>query len=78
MTSISSPVTQPPSNTTPRPTNLLTLPYELRRGIFCYYFTAEGGYVFNAESEQLTTADGSLIELSLMYTCRSIADETKD
>ncbi|RSL87768.1 hypothetical protein CDV31_016192 [Fusarium ambrosium] len=77
MAPVDSLVTRPPTSTTPPPTNLLTLPYELRHGIFCYYFTAEGGYVFNAESEQLTTADGSLIELSLMYTCRSIADETK-
>ncbi|RTE82597.1 hypothetical protein BHE90_002914 [Fusarium euwallaceae] len=62
----------------PRPANLLTLPYELRRAIFCHYFTVEGGYVFNAKSKKLTTVDGGFIELSLIYTCRSIAADTND
>lgn len=78
MTSMDSPGTQPPSNATPRPTNLLTLPYELRRAVFSHYFTVEGGYVFDTKSKKLTTVDGGPIELSLIYTCRSIAADTSD
>ncbi|KAF5966176.1 hypothetical protein FBULB1_11794 [Fusarium bulbicola] len=57
--------------------HLVTLPYEVRDKIFQEYFRVEGGYVFNSESEKLTTADGQPIDFSLMYTCRSIANDTK-
>ncbi|KAI3580319.1 hypothetical protein IWW34DRAFT_695113 [Fusarium oxysporum f. sp. albedinis] len=57
--------------------NLVTLPYDVRIKIFQDYFRVEGGYVFSSESEKLTTADGQLIDFSLMYTCRSIANDTK-
>ncbi|KAF4966815.1 hypothetical protein FSARC_5530 [Fusarium sarcochroum] len=62
----------------PLPLSLATLPYEVRTEIFCYYFQLDGGYTFNAESEKLVGANGQPIDLSLMYTCRSIADDTKD
>ncbi|KAM5345934.1 hypothetical protein ACJ41O_011795 [Fusarium nematophilum] len=61
----------------PRP-NLVTLPFELRHQIFCYHFKTDGGYVFDAGSDRLVTADGEPINLSLSYTCRSIAADTKD
>ncbi|KAM0548399.1 hypothetical protein ACHAPJ_009883 [Fusarium lateritium] len=57
--------------------NFVSLPFELREKIYHDYFKADGGYVYNAESDKLTTADNSPIELSLMYTCRSIANDTK-
>ncbi|KAH7147642.1 hypothetical protein DER46DRAFT_75197 [Fusarium sp. MPI-SDFR-AT-0072] len=59
------------------PTHLVTFPYEVRVKIFQGYFHVEGGYVFSSESENLTTADGQPIDFSLMYTCRSIAKDTK-
>ncbi|RSL52055.1 hypothetical protein CEP53_008211 [Fusarium sp. AF-6] len=58
-------------------TTLVTLPPEIREKIFQYYFQVDGGYVFNGDSEKLTTADRNPIDLSLMYTCRSVANETK-
>ncbi|KAL2679345.1 hypothetical protein Neosp_010118 [[Neocosmospora] mangrovei] len=57
--------------------NLLALPYEIREQIFQYYFKLDRGYFYDGESEKLVTADGQPIDLSLMYTCRSIADDTK-
>lgn len=59
-------------------TNLTTLPFELQAQIFRHYFKADGGYVFNGDSEKLTTANGNPIDLALMSTCRSIAKHTKD
>jgi hypothetical protein len=58
-------------------TNLLNLPLELRLQIFHDYFKVEGGYVYNAESDSLKTADNRPIELSLMSTCRPIANDTR-
>ncbi|KAF4980207.1 hypothetical protein FZEAL_3718 [Fusarium zealandicum] len=57
--------------------NLVRLPVELRQQIYREYFKADGGYVFNGESEKLTTASGHPIDLSLMYTCRFISNDTK-
>ncbi|KAJ3540952.1 hypothetical protein NM208_g4830 [Fusarium decemcellulare] len=58
-------------------TTLTTLPFEIRDQIFRSYFTVDGGYVFNGDSEKLSMADGNPIDFSLMYTCRLIADDTK-
>ncbi|KAG5656058.1 hypothetical protein KAF25_001628 [Fusarium avenaceum] len=58
-------------------TYLLNLPLELRLQIFHAYFKVEGGYVYDAESDSLKTADNRPVELSLMSTCRSIANETR-
>ncbi|KAF5576792.1 hypothetical protein FPANT_10751 [Fusarium pseudoanthophilum] len=57
--------------------HLVTLPYEVRDIIFQEYFRVEGGYVFSSKSEKLTTAGGQPIDFSLMYACRSIANDTK-
>lgn len=57
--------------------NLLALPYEVREQIFQHYFKLDLGYFYDGDSEKLVTADGQPIDLSLMYTCRSIADDTK-
>ncbi|KAJ3542426.1 hypothetical protein NM208_g4104 [Fusarium decemcellulare] len=59
------------------PTTLTTLPFEMRRQIFVHAFKVDGGYAFNGDSEKLTMADGKPINFSLMYTCRSIANDTK-
>ncbi|KAJ4182227.1 hypothetical protein NW767_013910 [Fusarium falciforme] len=58
--------------------SLVTLPPEIREKIFQYYFQVDGGYVFDGDSEKLTTADNNPIDLSLMYTCRSVANDTKN
>lgn len=58
-------------------TNLLALPYEVRTQIFREYFKVDGGYIYNGDSEKLTTADCQPIDFSLRYTCRSIADDTR-
>ncbi|CAJ0544487.1 Ff.00g036410.m01.CDS01 [Fusarium sp. VM40] len=58
-------------------TCLLNLPLELRLQIFHAYFKVEGGYVYDTESDSLKTVDNRPIELSLMSTCRSIANETR-
>ncbi|KAJ4188767.1 hypothetical protein NW755_006257 [Fusarium falciforme] len=57
--------------------NLLALPYEVREQIFQQYFKLDRGYFYDGDSEKLVTAEGQPIDLSLMYTCRSIADDTK-
>ncbi|KAJ4256163.1 hypothetical protein NW762_009240 [Fusarium torreyae] len=62
----------------PLPPTLTGLPCEIRTAIFGYYFQLDGGYIFNAESERLVDANGQPIDLSLMYACRSIANDTKD
>ncbi|KAF5660165.1 hypothetical protein FHETE_9139 [Fusarium heterosporum] len=59
----------------PRKTNLANLPPEIRHEIFSNYFQVEGGYV--CDGDRLHTADGAPIDLSLRYTCRSIANDTK-
>lgn len=56
---------------------LVTLPYELRQHIFKNVFKIDGGYAYAGGSEKLLTADGQRIDLSLMYTCRSIYKDTK-
>ncbi|KAJ4253396.1 hypothetical protein NW762_010553 [Fusarium torreyae] len=58
--------------------NILNLPVELREQIFQHYFKVDGGYIYNAESDKLLNADNSPVNLSLMYTCRSVAKETKN
>ncbi|KAM0544864.1 hypothetical protein ACHAPJ_011609 [Fusarium lateritium] len=57
--------------------DFLTLPYELRHKIHRAYFALDDGYMFQPGSGKLAAADGPL-DLSLMYTCRFIASETKD
>ncbi|KAM0232300.1 hypothetical protein ACHAP5_010759 [Fusarium lateritium] len=57
--------------------NLISLPLELRQQIFQDYFKVEGGYVYDAKSDSLKTADNRSIELSLIATCRSIANDTR-
>ncbi|KAJ3530883.1 hypothetical protein NM208_g9123 [Fusarium decemcellulare] len=58
-------------------THFLALPYEVRHQIYQHYFMVDGGYVYDGDSEKLVTADGQPIDLSLMYACHSIADDTK-
>ncbi|KAF5621352.1 uncharacterized protein FTJAE_11323 [Fusarium tjaetaba] len=49
---------------------------ELRLHIYRDYFQLDGGYVYNAKSDKLKTSDDQPIDLSLMLTCRTIANET--
>ncbi|KAJ4317394.1 hypothetical protein N0V84_007371 [Fusarium piperis] len=58
--------------------NIFTLPYELRYEIYRHYFTLEGGYAFQSKPGKLATVDGRPIDLALIYTCRLMAEETKD
>ncbi|KAF5541723.1 hypothetical protein FMEXI_7831 [Fusarium mexicanum] len=60
------------------PRSFVSLPCELRHMIYKYYLTTEQGYHFNAASRKLTTAHGEPIDLALIYTCRFVAEETKD
>ncbi|KAF5547881.1 hypothetical protein FMEXI_4979 [Fusarium mexicanum] len=53
----------------------LSVPSELRLHIYHYYFQLEGGYVYDAKSDKLKTSDGQPIDFSLMFTCRTIANE---
>ncbi|PTD09496.1 hypothetical protein FCULG_00008931 [Fusarium culmorum] len=53
------------------------LPAEIRRQIFCEYFAITGGYVYNGQSDKLRTIENTPIDLSLIYTCRSIANDCK-
>ncbi|KAF5024612.1 hypothetical protein F66182_3375 [Fusarium sp. NRRL 66182] len=58
--------------------NLVNLPTEIRLQIYRHYFKAPDGYVYDGTSDKLRTAgDNSPIELSLIYTCRSIANDTR-
>ncbi|QPC74463.1 hypothetical protein HYE68_005215 [Fusarium pseudograminearum] len=53
------------------------LPAEIRQQIFREYFAITGGYVYNGQSDKLRTIDNTPIDLSLIYTCRSIANDCK-
>jgi hypothetical protein len=61
----------------PTSPNLVTLPGEVRDEVYGHYFRVEGGYVFDSNSEKLTALDGGPIHLSLIQTCRSIANDTR-
>ncbi|RGP57935.1 hypothetical protein FSPOR_11938 [Fusarium sporotrichioides] len=53
------------------------LPAEIKQQIFREYFKAQGGYVYDGQSDKLRNADKTPIDLSLIYTCRSIANDCK-
>ena len=58
--------------------NITEFPAELRQQIFAEYFKVQGGYAYDVESDKLrNAADSTPIDLSLMYTCRSIANDCK-
>ncbi|KAG9498272.1 hypothetical protein J7337_011168 [Fusarium musae] len=67
-----------PLETFPDPprASFLGLPLEMRQLIYLQYFTAEGGYIYDAESDKLVQANGFPIDLSLRHVCRTIALET--
>ncbi|KLO94443.1 Uncharacterized protein LW93_8864 [Fusarium fujikuroi] len=54
------------------------LPSEIRQQIFEECLKVDGGYAYNAQTDKLTNADQARtpIDLSLRYTCRSIARDT--
>ncbi|KAI1205156.1 uncharacterized protein F4807DRAFT_464973 [Annulohypoxylon truncatum] len=55
----------------------LDLPYQVRKLIYHYYISVDGGYVYNPETGKLRTAHDGAIDLSLMYTCELVASEMK-
>ncbi|KAF5593718.1 hypothetical protein FPANT_5084 [Fusarium pseudoanthophilum] len=57
--------------------NFLNFALELRLHIYRDYFQLDGGYVYDAKSDKLKTSDNQPIDLSLMFTCRTIANETR-
>ncbi|KAG7412143.1 hypothetical protein Forpe1208_v008511 [Fusarium oxysporum f. sp. rapae] len=57
--------------------SFLTFPLELRSQIYREYFQVDGGYVYDAKCDKLKTTNGKPIDLSLIYACRAIANETK-
>ncbi|KAF5986053.1 hypothetical protein FBULB1_2617 [Fusarium bulbicola] len=59
------------------PNTLTSLPSEIRQQIFRECLQVDGGYVYDVQSDKLTNADGTAIDLSLLYTCRSIANDTR-
>ncbi|KAF4964396.1 hypothetical protein FSARC_7661 [Fusarium sarcochroum] len=65
-------------SSTASPVNLVNLPAEIRQQIYHNYFKVEGGYIYDGISDKLKAAhDNNPIELSLIYTCRSIANDTR-
>ncbi|KAJ4142818.1 hypothetical protein NW754_010257 [Fusarium falciforme] len=60
------------------PASIFTLPYELRYEIYKHYFTLDDGYAFQPGPGKLATSDRRPLDLALMYTCRLMAEETKD
>ncbi|KAG5795027.1 hypothetical protein H9Q69_005921 [Fusarium xylarioides] len=58
--------------------NFLRLPSELRLHIYRDYFQLDGGYAYDAKSDKLKTSDDQPIDLALIFTCRTIANETRD
>ncbi|KAF4955411.1 hypothetical protein FGADI_4591 [Fusarium gaditjirri] len=59
------------------PKTLTSLPSEIRQQIFRECLKADDGYVYDVHTDKLTNADGTAIDLSLLYTCRSIANDTR-
>ncbi|KAF5586803.1 uncharacterized protein FSUBG_12014 [Fusarium subglutinans] len=57
--------------------SFLAFPSELRSQIYRDYFHVDGGYVYDAKSDKLKTSDDQPIDLALIFTCRTIANETK-
>ncbi|KAF9881881.1 hypothetical protein CkaCkLH20_01027 [Colletotrichum karsti] len=53
------------------------LPREVRDMIYVDYVFIQGGYILNFDSNKLRGANGSLIDLTLMLTCKTIAKEMK-
>src|SRR5690349_10755975 len=57
--------------------NFLGLPVELREQVYRYYFRV-GGYAYDADSDCLkTVVDNRPIDLALLYTCRTVANEAR-
>jgi hypothetical protein len=59
--------------------HFLFLPREIRDLIYCDYLRmgTEDGYTYDFEAGKLRTADKQPIDLSLMYTCRLVANEMR-
>jgi hypothetical protein len=56
-----------------------TLSRELRDIIYEYYFYRDDGYVYDFDSKRLkgSSAEGHVIHMDLVYTCKAAAEETR-
>ncbi|KIL87083.1 hypothetical protein FAVG1_09637 [Fusarium avenaceum] len=57
--------------------HITNLPLEITEQIFGEYFKVQGGYIYDGKVDKLRNADNTPIDLSLVYTCRSIANDCK-
>ncbi|CAJ0554818.1 Ff.00g133310.m01.CDS01 [Fusarium sp. VM40] len=57
--------------------HITNLPLEIRGQIFGEYFKVQGGYIYDSKADKLRNADNTPIDLSLVYTCRSIAHDCR-
>ncbi|KAJ0314299.1 hypothetical protein Brms1b_006965 [Colletotrichum noveboracense] len=58
--------------------HLFRLPRELREIIYGYYITVDGGYLCDTDAfvaGRLKRIDGQPIDIALIYTCKTIAEE---
>ena len=58
-----------------RPTGFLSLPRELRDTIYHLYIFEPDGYRYDHVSKKLRTSDNRSIDLTFMYTCKTVATE---
>ncbi|KAM0436248.1 hypothetical protein ACHAQK_007822 [Fusarium lateritium] len=56
---------------------ITSLPLEIRQQIFVDCLKVQGGYIYDGKVDKLRNADNTPIDLSLVYTCRSIANDCK-
>ncbi|PZD37710.1 hypothetical protein A1F97_07361 [Pyrenophora tritici-repentis] len=56
----------------------MSLPRELRNGIYTYYFQVPGGYAHSPTTNRLRCSKDQPVDLSLIRTCKQIADETRN
>jgi hypothetical protein len=57
---------------------ILRLSCELRDILYKYYVQNEDGYLYRFETNKLTKADRTAVDLSLPFTCRQIAEEMRE
>ncbi|KAM0242863.1 hypothetical protein ACHAP5_007197 [Fusarium lateritium] len=56
---------------------ITNLPLEIRQQIFVDCFNVQGGYIYDGKVDKLRNADNTPIDIALVYTCRSIANDCK-
>ncbi|KAF2634177.1 hypothetical protein P280DRAFT_485682 [Massarina eburnea CBS 473.64] len=56
---------------------LFRLPQEVRDEVYAYYLYEPEGSHYNAKSQKMQTADNGIVNISLLYTCKAVAEELK-